>query len=128
MERLRKAGLRPTRQRLALCELLFETEDRHLTAEILHSEAIAAGFSVSLATVYNTLHQLTHAGLLRQVVVDGERTYFDTNTSEHHHFFFEAENRLLDIPAGQVDVTGLPTTPAGTVVDHVEVIVRIKPA
>ncbi|MEQ8935098.1 MAG: Fur family transcriptional regulator [Amphiplicatus sp.] len=88
IERLRSVGLRPTRQRLALAKLLFDGRDRHLTAEKLHVEAQAAAIPVSLATVYNTLHQVTDAGLLREIAVDASRSYFDTNTSDHHHFFF----------------------------------------
>src|SRR5262245_7982586 len=87
VEKLRKAGLRPTRQRLALAQLLFGRGDRHVTAEGLHEEAVGAGMPVSLATVYNTMHQFTAAGLLREVTVDGTRTYFDTNTGDHHHFY-----------------------------------------
>ena len=81
------AGLRPTRQRKELGRLLFDGPDRHVTAEVLHDEAMRAGVRVSLATVYNTLNQFTEAGLMREIVVDGDRTYFDTNTSDHHHFF-----------------------------------------
>ena len=88
-EKLRKAGLRPTRQRLALASLLFAHGDRHVSAESLHEEAVSAGVPVSLATVYNTMHQFTAAGLLREVTVDGTRTYFDTNTGDHHHFYCE---------------------------------------
>src|SRR5579871_2144950 len=98
LERLRGAGLRPTRQRLALARLLYDGRDRHVAAEELHAEALAAKVRVSLATVYNTLHQFTEAGLLREIVVAGGRSYFDTNISEHHHFFFEDSGRLEDIP------------------------------
>ena len=90
-DRLRRAGLRPTRQRLSLGWLLFGRGDRHLTAEMLYDEAMRAKVPVSLATVYNTLHQFTEAGLLRQLAVDGSKAYFDTNPSEHHHFFLEEE-------------------------------------
>jgi len=124
--RLRDAGLRPTRQRLALGRLLFEGGDRHLTAEVLHEEAQAAGVSVSLATVYNTLHQFTEAGLLREVVVDSARTYFDTNTSDHHHFFFEDNGALMDIDGERIAVSGLPDAPAGTGISRVDVIVRLS--
>src|SRR3989344_5255926 len=89
LDRLRTAGLRPTRQRLALAKLLFEGGDRHVTAEMLHAEAQTAAIRVSLATVYNTLHQFTAAGLLREIVVDSQRSYFDTNMTDHHHFYFE---------------------------------------
>jgi Fur family iron response transcriptional regulator len=124
--RLRKAGLRPTRQRLALGRLLFAQGDRHVTAEALHTEAIGAGIELSLATVYNTLHQFTGAGLLRQVTVGGDKAYFDTNCGDHHHFYIDAEQRLIDIPGDKVQVHGLPSPPAGAEIDRVDVIVRIK--
>ncbi len=96
--RLRGAGLRPTRQRVALGDLLFAKGDRHLTVEELHEEAVAARVPVSLATVYNTLHQFTEAGLIRVLAVESARTYFDTNISDHHHFFVEGQDEVLDIP------------------------------
>ena len=126
LARLRDAGLRPTRQRLALGRLLFEAGDRHVTAENLHEQAISAGASVSLATVYNTLHQFTKAGLLREVVVDSARTYFDTNTSDHHHFFHEEDGSLSDISGHAIEVTGLPEAPAGTDVARVDIVVRVR--
>jgi Fur family iron response transcriptional regulator len=126
LDRLRAADLRPTRQRLALAKLLFEKGDRHITAEGLHEEALAAGVPVSLATVYNTLHQFTAAGLLREIVVDATRSYFDTNTTEHHHFFYERSGRLEDIPGEQISVTDLPAPPQGTTISRVDVIVRVE--
>jgi Fur family iron response transcriptional regulator len=125
LDLLRRANLRPTRQRLALARLLFDEGDRHITAERLHEEAIAANIPVSLATIYNTLHQFTTAGLLREIVVDATRSYFDTNTSEHHHFFHEGTGYLEDIPAERLVVAQLPPAPAGTTVHRVDVIVRI---
>ena len=86
MDRLRSHGLRPTRQRLALAKLLFEGEDRHVSAEQLHMEALGAHVRVSLATVYNTLHQFTTAGMLREVEVDPGRSNVETNTDDHHHY------------------------------------------
>lgn len=127
LARLRDAGLRPTRQRLGLAKLLFECGERHVTAEALHSEALQARLPVSLATVYNTLHQFTQAGLLREVVVDSGRTYFDTNTGDHHHFYFEREGTLADIPGEAIEVLGLPHPPSGNRVSRVDVIVRIRP-
>ena len=127
-DRLRAAGLRPTRQRLALARLLFEYGDRHLTAEDLHGEAQEANIRVSLATVYNTLHQFNSAGLLREIIVDSGRSYFDTNTSDHHHFFLVDEGRLLDIPGDAVTIDGLPAAPAGKRIDRVDVIVRVREA
>jgi Fur family iron response transcriptional regulator len=122
---LRTSGLRPTRQRIALARLLFEKGDRHVTAEMLHEEAQRASIRVSLATVYNTLNQFTAAGLLREIVVDASRSYFDTNTSDHHHFFFERSGRLEDIPGDQIVVSDVPPPPSGTRVTRVDVIVRI---
>ena len=110
---LREVGLRPTRQRMALGWILFGKGDRHITAEMLYEEASKAKVPVSLATVYNTLHQFTDVGLLRQVAVDGSKTYFDTNVSQHHHFFIEGENDLLDIPHSEVVVGKAPTAPEG---------------
>jgi Fur family iron response transcriptional regulator len=126
LTRLRMAGLRPTRQRLALARLLLEGGDRHVTAEQLHGEAVAAAIPVSLATVYNTLHQFTEAGLLREVVVEPGRSYFDTNTSDHHHFFWEATGRLQDIPGECLSVSGLPCPPAGTEIRRIDVVIRLR--
>jgi Fur family iron response transcriptional regulator len=123
--RLRAAGLRPTRQRVELAGLLFREHDRHVTAENLHDEVTGAGVKVSLATVYNTLHQFTQAGLLRQVIVDAARSYFDTNTGDHQHFFLEGEGMLIDI-AEHIAVSGVPVPPPGMTVDRVDVVVRVK--
>ena len=122
---LNRVGIRPTRQRLALARLLFDGEDRHVTAEQLHDEAVARGVRVSLATVYNTLHQFTAAGLLREVVVEAGRSHFDTNTSDHHHFYFENGSRLEDISGDSVTIARLPDPPQGTAVRRVDVIVRL---
>jgi len=110
---------------LALAKLLFDGCDRHVTAETLHSEAIGANIRVSLATVYNALHQFTEAGLLREIVVDAGSSYFDTNIADHHHFFHERTGLLADIPGADVVVTQLPPPPAGTTIRRVDVIVRI---
>ena len=123
--KLRGVGLRPTRQRVALAELLFANEDRHVTAELLHEEAERVSFRVSLATVYNTLNQFTEAGLLREVAVEGSKAYFDTNTSDHHHFFNTTENMLMDIPDDTLKVIGIPTAPEGMSIERVDVIVRL---
>jgi Fur family transcriptional regulator, iron response regulator len=126
LDRLREAGLRPTRQRLALAKLLLDKGDRHVTAEQLHGEAVDASIRVSLATVYNTLHQFTAAGLLREVVISPGRSYFDTNTDDHHHFFFEGSGRLQDIPGDSVVVADLPTAPSGTEIRRVDVVIRLQ--
>ncbi len=125
---LRMAGLRPTRQRIALAELLFSGGHRHVSAEELHAEAGSAAVNVSLATIYNTLHQFQEAGLLREVAIDASRSYFDTDTSDHHHFYLEDEQRVVDIPATSIVIDGLPQPPEGTVITHVDVIVRVRKA
>lgn len=125
--RVRDAGLRPTRQRVALAELLFAKGDRHLSAEELHEEALGAGVPVSLATVYNALHQFTDAGLLRILAVEGAKTYFDTNTSDHHHFYVEGENRVFDIESSAVTVANLPEPPEGMEICNVDIVVRLRP-
>jgi Fur family iron response transcriptional regulator len=126
LSRLRAVGLRPTRQRMALARLMFQADDRHVTAEQLHGEAAAAAIPVSLATVYNTLHQFTTAGLLREVVVEPGRSYFDTNIDDHHHFFCESTGMLQDIPGAAVMVGQLPMAPHGTEISRVDVIIRVR--
>ncbi len=123
---LRTVGLRPTRQRMALGWLLFSKGGRHLTAEMLYEEANKAKVPVSLATIYNTLHQFTEVGLLRQVAVDGSKTYFDTNTTAHHHFFVEGDHELLDIPAAETIVSKLPEAPEGYEIARIDVVVRLR--
>ena len=126
-DRLRAAGLRPTRQRVALAGLLFSKGDRHLTAEQLHDEAVMAKIPVSLATVYNTLHQFTDAGMLRVLAVESAKTYFDTNVSDHQHFYLEDESRVMDIPPGDIRVDGLPEVPEGMEIAHIDVVIRLRP-
>ena len=125
-EKLREVGLRPTRQRMALGWILFAKGDRHVTAEMLYEEATRAKVPVSLATVYNTLHQFTEVGLLRQVAVDGSKAYFDTNNSEHHHFFIEDQNDLMDIPSNEVLVGKAPVAPEGYEIARIDVVVRLR--
>lgn len=123
---LRMAGLRPTRQRIALAEILFGGAHRHVSAEQLLTEANSAKVNVSLATIYNTLHQFRAAGLLREVAVDASRSYFDTDTSDHHHFYLEDEQRVIDIPASSIVIQNLPEPPQGTTVTHVDVVIRVR--
>ncbi len=120
---LAAAGLRPTRQRLLLASLLFGQGDRHVTAESLHSEVAGLGEHVSLATVYNALHQFKGAGLLRELALEGSKAYFDTNTSNHNHFYLENEGRLMDISG--VRVEGLPEPPEGHRISHIDVVIRL---
>lgn len=128
VEKLRDAGLRPTRQRMALARLLFDKGDRHVTAESLHGAARAMDIQVSLATIYNNLNQFTEAGLLREVVVDAGKSYFDTNMSPHHHFYHESAGTLTDIPKESVTLAELPDAPEGTKVAAVDVIIRLSDA
>jgi Fur family iron response transcriptional regulator len=125
-EMLRQANLRPTRQRLTLGRLLFESGDRHVTAEQLHAEVTALGEHVSLATVYNTLHQFKRAGLVRELAIEGSKAYFDTNTSNHNHFLLETTGDLMDIPGDAIRVEGLPEPPEGMRITHVDVVVRVS--
>jgi Fur family transcriptional regulator, iron response regulator len=124
--KLRQAGLRPTRQRIALGSLLFGKGFRHVTADMLHREAADAQMPVTLPTVYNTLRQFTDAGLLRQLTVDASKSYFDTNNSAHHHFFIEDEQHLMDIPASGLLVGEVPTPPEGYEIVSVEAVVRLR--
>ncbi len=132
VENMRAVGLRPTRQRLALARLLFGHGNQHVTAETLFERAQMAGIKVSLATVYNTLHQFTDAGLLRQVMVDTPRSYFDTNITDHHHFYFEDTGKIADIPHDRINqqINDISPTilPAGTSLSRVDVVVRLRGA
>ncbi|MEM0991264.1 MAG: iron response transcriptional regulator IrrA [Pseudomonadota bacterium] len=121
------AGLRPTRQRVALAELLVgDGRDRHVTAESLYASACAAGASVSLATVYNTLRSFTDAGLVAEITVDGTRSYFDTRTDEHAHFYWEDDGHLTDAPSGTVSFSSLPEAPEGAEISRVDVVVKLR--
>jgi len=124
--KLSSAGLRPTRQRLRLGWLLFGAGDRHVTAERLYEEALAARAPISLATVYNTLNQFTSAGLLREIAVDGARTYFDTNLADHQHFLSEEAHLLVDLPQQLIDQSRLPELPEGMEIDRIDVVVRLR--
>ena len=123
---LRRSGLRPTRQRVALGWLLFGKGDRHITAETLFEEALRARVPVSLATVYNTLHQFTQSKLLKELALDGSKTYFDTCVDDHHHFVIDGENRVFDIPDSEISVGKLPQAPDGYEIARVDVVVRLR--
>jgi len=124
--KLRSARLRPTRQRVSLAQLLFANGNRHFTAEELHAEALDADVRVSLATIYNTLNQFTDAGLLREVATEGHKSHFDTNTSNHHHFYIESEDRLVDIPEGALRMAELPEPLEGKRISGIDIIVRLQ--
>ncbi|WP_425038032.1 iron response transcriptional regulator IrrA [Primorskyibacter sp. S187A] len=121
------AGLRPTRQRLTLAALLVgDGRDRHVTAESLFASVQSGGERVSLATVYNTLRAFCDAGLMQEVTVDGARSYFDTNTHDHPHFFWEDEGKLTDAPADQLEIVRLPDAPDGAEIASVDVVIRLR--
>ncbi|SLN49538.1 Peroxide-responsive repressor PerR [Roseisalinus antarcticus] len=121
------AGLRPTRQRIALADLLVgDGNDRHVTAESLFDAARDAGEKVSLATVYNTLKAFCEAGILREIVVDGSKSYFDTNMTDHPHFFWEDRAELTDAPADELEISRLPNAPDGAEICKVDVVIRLR--
>jgi Fur family iron response transcriptional regulator len=124
--RLRDAGIRPTRQRVDLAKLLFGTGDRHVSADMLHEEAVKEHIPVSLATVYNTLQQFTSAGLLRRLATDTTKAWFDTNVSEHHHLLIEDDDRIVDVPPGYLSIERLPPVPEDMEISRVEVVVRLR--
>ena len=124
-ELLREAGLRPTRQRMVLGQLLFTGAGRHVTAETLHAEAAATGMQLSLATVYNTLNQFTLAGLLRRIGPDGSRCFFDTDTNVHPHFYLEGEDRLIDVPE-HLAVAKMPAPLPGHEISRLDIVIRIR--
>ena len=128
VRRLKEAGLRPTRQRVALAKLLVETGPRHVTAEELFQEARSAGIPVSLATIYNTLHQFTAAGLMTEVVAGSGQSYFDTNPTSHYHYFDKTTGEIIDVPEDAIQFTLLPEPPPGKVIDRIDVVVRIRNA
>ena len=125
-ERLRLAGLRPTRQRVAIAALLFDGRDRHVSADSLIAEISAAGLQVSGGTVYNTLNQFTDAGLLRRVMVHNEYSLFDTNTDHHHHFYEASNDQLVDIPNDDVILAKLPQAPDGHEIKAIDVVIHIQ--
>ena len=121
------AGIRPTRQRLALASLLVgDGRDRHVTAESLFAAVQANGEKVSLATVYNTLRAFCDAGIVQEITVDGSGSYFDTRVDDHPHFYWEGSNELTDAPADQLQIARLPDVPEGTEVAKVDVVIRLR--
>ena len=124
--KLRVAGLRPTRQRVAIACLLLDGRHRHVTAESLTAEINAIGMHVAGGTVYNTLNQFTDAGLLRRVTVHNEYSLFDTNTEHHHHFYDAVDDRLIDIPSDDVVLSRLPQAPADHDITGVDVIIHVS--
>jgi Fur family iron response transcriptional regulator len=128
LRQLKASGLRPTRQRLALAKLLLEGGPRHVSAEELFREAREAGIPVSLATVYNTLHQFTGAGLMTEVIVGSGQSYFDTNPTSHWHYYDRSTGEIIDVPEESIEFARLPEAPPGKVIDRIDVVVRIRDA
>ena len=122
---LRNSSLRPTKQRVMIGELLFNGTDKHVTAESLYRELTASEQKISLATVYNTLHDFCEKKLLKKVTVDTEKVYFDTNTSPHHHFYSDNEKLLIDISKDKIKIQGLPKAPKGKKIKDVELIAHL---
>ncbi len=123
---LRAVGLRPTEQRIALFNLLFADGDRHVTAEELHAEVLAHGITLSIATVYNALNDFTEAGLIRVLAVEGARTWYDTNISDHHHFYIEGDGEIRDIDATSISITNIPEPPDGYEIANIDVVIRVR--
>lgn len=124
---LAQGDLRPTRQRMTLARLLVgDGQDRHVTAESLFAACAEANEKVSLATVYNTLGAFCDAGLMREITVDGSKSYFDTNMSDHPHFYWEDSTRLTDAPASELTISQIPNAPEGTEIAKVDVVIRLR--
>ena len=124
---LAKAGLRPTRQRIALAALLVgDGHNRHVTAESLFIAAQDQEEAVSLATVYNTLRAFCDAGLMQEITVDGSKSYFDTNMHDHPHFYWEDDGHLTDAPAEDLEITRLPKAPDGAEISKIDVVIRLR--
>ena len=126
IELLKKVALRPTKQRIALTKILFQDNHLHVTAEQLHSEAIRKGYKISLATVYNALNSFKEAGIVKQVLVEPGKIYFDTNTESHHHFYIKETGELLDVPDDECKIVSLPQIPAEYTVNQVEITIRLE--
>ncbi len=123
---LQKAGLRPTRQRLILGQFLLSGQHQHISADELHLLTMQSGFSMSLATVYNTLNQFAEAGLIRKISVSGQRTFFDTNAHNHQHFYLEDEDRMIDIGGVPLMLSPAPQAPAGYTITKIDILVSLK--
>jgi Fur family iron response transcriptional regulator len=123
--RLRDYDILPTQQRLQIAQLLL-VRDQHLSADQVLELVNATGSRVSKATVYNTLGLFAHKGILREVNVDPSRVFYDTNTSRHHHFYNIDSGELSDIDPSKIPVDRLPDAPEGSVIDGVEVIIRLR--
>jgi Fur family iron response transcriptional regulator len=124
---LESKDVRPTKQRLALATMLVgDGQDRHVTAESLYEAVSKAEASVSLATVYNTLRLFCEAELLNEIMIDGNKSYFDTRTDQHPHFYWEDDRSLTDAPTETLKFESIPTPPESTEIARVDVIIRLR--
>lgn len=123
---LRDQGLRPTRQRVQIAELLFAKGDRHLTAETLFAEAREQRYPPSLATIYNALRDFAAHGLVREIALYGAKTWYDTKVGPHFHFYLEERDQLFDIPEEFIPLMNVPA-PQGTEIVGVDVVIRLAP-
>ena len=124
-QQLRRAGITPTQQRVQMAEILF-AEEQHLSADQILKQVNQRDKYVSKATVYNTLGLFTEKGLLREVIVDPTKVFYDSNTSEHHHFYNVDSGELTDVDSEEMLLGDLPNLPAGTIATGVEIIIKIK--
>ena len=129
VDKLRNSGLRPTKQRLKICEILFDNEKTfHFTVKDLSSIITQKlGEKISLATVYNTVHAFEKKGYLKEISINSNQTYFDTNTSSHHHFFDEKEKKLIDLENEDLDPINIKKTIPGKKIKSIEVLVKLDP-
>jgi len=126
---LRAHGLRPTKQRLALAQIIFGRGHRHIAAEDVHKEAVHNGLNLSLATVYNNLHCFHEAGLLRIIIGEGSKRWFDTDLSDHHHFYLEETRQIIDVPAGENGapiISNVPPPPSGMEIAQIDLMIKLR--
>ena len=126
--KLRKSGLRPTKQRLKICEVLFTPEKTfHFTVnDLIKIIEEKLSEKISLATVYNTVHAFKKKGYLKEISITSDKSYFDTNTSIHHHFFDTKENMLIDIDSSQIELKNIPIPPSGKSIKDIDVIINVE--
>ena len=125
-EKLRDAGLRPTKQRIIVADILLNGFNRHFTAENLQDEINSSGNSMSIATIYNCLKKFKNCGLIKQVETSKDTAIFDTNTDYHHHFLNEETGELIDIEIEEISLHKLPEIPQGYLNNGIEVIIKLK--
>ncbi len=126
LAKLRENGIRPTSQRKILAKIIFEKGNRHLNADDLFNETKKLGYSISLATIYNTLKQFSSFGLLKEIVVDQNKSMYCNNKEPHYHLYVEDEAKIIDIPNSNIDLSNIPEIPACLNLHNIDIIVRIR--